>query len=288
MLRCLTFRERVWNCFALKGNYSDLPFWRRLSQHNTLALTVESELSLGGFAGDFTGFNSLQEMTRVVSPLYLCFVFVFDVDALVKSWLLPVSKWNAILAVCLLIKMSIKRRVNTFVMFSQQPVYVQVPCSSTFLELLWFMLFADNLTSCLCSVCADVTKCISKGHRCQQPILVFSNPSSYKYRGLSPKYSKLSPSCGGMWLLQLVPYYLRTNTCKTDVIWHGNEASTWWQTSTEFWLSGGMGLPDFCYQHFIFGLLWTRNRSGHRLHSFMFADKYRSDTSLTTRKPFLI
>lgn len=116
----------------------------------------------------------------------------------------------------------------------------------------------------------------------------FSNPSSYKYRGPSPKYSELSPSCGGLWLLQLVPYYLRTNTCKIDIIWHGNEASSWWQTSTEFWLSGGMGLPDFCYQHFIFSLLWTRNHSGDRLHSFMFADKYRSDTSLTTQKPFLI
>ena len=171
VLRCLTFRKCVWNCFALTGNYSDLPPWRWLSQSNTLALTVESELFVEGFAGDFTGFNSLQEMTLLFSPLRVCFVFVFDVDALVKSWLLSVSKWNALLAVSLLIKMSKKRRVNAFIVFSQQPVYAQVPCSRTFLALFWFMLFADNLTSCLCSLRGDVTKCISKGHRSQQPIL---------------------------------------------------------------------------------------------------------------------
>lgn len=171
VLRCLTFRKWVWNGFALKGNYGDLPSWRWLSQSNTLALAVESKLFLEGFTGDFTGFNNLQEMTLLFSPLHVCFAFVFDIDALVKSWLLSVSKWNTILAVSPLIKVSKKRRVNAFIVFSQQPVYVQLPCSSTFLELLWFMLFADNLTSCLCSVCADVTKCISKGHRCQQPIL---------------------------------------------------------------------------------------------------------------------
>lgn len=51
-----------------------------------------------------------------------------------------------------------------------------------------------------------------------------SSPSCFSNPGLC-KYSRLSPSCGGMWLLQLVPYYLKTNTCKPDVIWHGNKLS---------------------------------------------------------------
>lgn len=127
VLRCLTLRKWVWNCFALKGNYSDLPSWRWLSQSNTLALTVESEFFLEGFAGDFMGFSSLQVMTLLFHPSHVCFVFVLAIAALVKSWLLSVSKWNAVLAASLLIKMSNKRRVNAFIVFSQQPVDAQVP-----------------------------------------------------------------------------------------------------------------------------------------------------------------
>lgn len=87
---CAQVPDRKWvqNCFALNRNYNDLPSWGWLSQANTLALTLESEVFLKGFAGDFIGFGILQEMTLLFSLSRVYFAFLFDRDALVKSWLL--------------------------------------------------------------------------------------------------------------------------------------------------------------------------------------------------------
>lgn len=81
---------------------------------------------------------------------------------------------------------------------------------------------------------------------------------------------------------------LRMNTYKTDMIWHGSEPSAQWKASTGFWLSEGTEFQSLWYQHFIFSLLWARNPSRAGLQSFMFSDKCRSDTSLSTQKPSLI
>lgn len=97
------------------------------------------------------------------------------------------------------------------------------------------------------------------------------------------------PSCsGGVWVFQLVPWCLGVSTCKTEMIWHGGEPSSWWKASTEFWVSEGTELWDLWYQHLIFSLLWAQNPSRAGLQSFMFSDKCRSNTSLSSQKPFLI
>lgn len=158
------------------------------------------------------------------------FVFLFDADALVKSWLL--SEQMKCHPCCVPLDQATRSQC------SPGRQCVLVPGSGTSLQLLWFLLHAGTQTS----------------------------------------------HSGGVWLFQLVPWCLRMNTCKTDMIWHGNE----WKASTEFWLSEGMGLPGLWYQHFIFSLLWARNPSRDGLHSFMISDKCSSDTSLSTQKPFLI
>ena len=128
VLRCLTFRKWVWNCFALKGNYSDLPAWRWRSQSNTrIGRVVPGRLCrwLHRTQQSSGGDTALLSVTGV---LRVC------LWRWCKSWLLSVGEWNAIFAVSLLMKMSKKRRVNMFIVFPQQPIDPQVLRSCTFLS----------------------------------------------------------------------------------------------------------------------------------------------------------
>lgn len=73
--------------------------WARLTH---FALTLESELFLKGFAGDFIGFGILQEMMLLFSLSRVYFAFLFDTNSLsnlgvvwpdkMSSWLCP--RWS--------------------------------------------------------------------------------------------------------------------------------------------------------------------------------------------------
>lgn len=114
-----------------------------------------------------------------------------------------------------------------------------------------------------------------------------NSPSSCSNSG---SHKCLSSSCWGLCLLQLLPYpyYLSIKTSRIDIIWHRNKPSTKWQMSAEFWLSEGVGFPDFCHLHFIFSPLWARNHFRESSHSFVSAGKHRLVTSPRTHKPFFI
>lgn len=233
-------RELRWFCL-LEGDWAD-PTRSRLVWADPGRLRRWLH-RIQQYLGDNTTFPSVSA----------CFVFVFGVDALVKSGLLSVSKWNAVFALSLMIKVRKEELRHSQCSPSSQ-------CMHRFLAVAHYSSCSGSCSLQTSGLLADVLSVLMLQNAFPKATDVnspscFSNPGLHKCRGLSP-------SCAGVWVLQLVPYYLRTNTYQTDVIWHGNKPSSQWQTSADFGLSEGMGLPYFCYQRFIFSLLWTRNLQG--------------------------